>query len=222
MARAVAVACTVAVYDSLVGGIKQIVATTFAPTFIRAARAFYGGVLGLEEGRSSKTWIDWNLMGHQVVTHWASEAYRGPKHYNGVGAWVGQIEARTPWRWHARTNRALRGAVTHGSNGSTTSPCAGASGIRGAPTVSATSAYYVSMATPSLLLHILALARSLPPDADMVPVPHFGVCLAVPDFHVFADRLKKAKVPFILEPHLRFAGAPGEQWSECGGRGWWG
>src|SRR5688572_1207627 len=33
------------------------------------ARAFYGGVLGLEEGRSSDEWVDWNFYGHQVVTH---------------------------------------------------------------------------------------------------------------------------------------------------------
>jgi extradiol dioxygenase family protein len=36
-----------------------------------AARAFYGGVLGLEQGRSADHWIDWNLYGHQVVTHLA-------------------------------------------------------------------------------------------------------------------------------------------------------
>ncbi|MGW7538433.1 VOC family protein [Amycolatopsis sp. NPDC054798] len=33
------------------------------------AREFYGGVLGLPEGRSSDAWIDWNFRGHQVVTH---------------------------------------------------------------------------------------------------------------------------------------------------------
>jgi uncharacterized protein len=33
------------------------------------AEAFYGGVLGLPRGRSSDQWIDWNLGGHQVVTH---------------------------------------------------------------------------------------------------------------------------------------------------------
>ena len=33
------------------------------------ARAFYGGVLGLPEGRSSDTWIDFNLFGHQIVAH---------------------------------------------------------------------------------------------------------------------------------------------------------
>jgi uncharacterized protein len=36
-----------------------------------AARHFYGEVLGLEQGRSSETWIDWNLRGHQFVTHLA-------------------------------------------------------------------------------------------------------------------------------------------------------
>ncbi|MFF0342626.1 VOC family protein [Kribbella sp. NPDC004875] len=38
-----------------------------------AARHFYGTVLGLEQGRSSGTWIDWNLRGHQFVTHVAPE-----------------------------------------------------------------------------------------------------------------------------------------------------
>jgi extradiol dioxygenase family protein len=36
-----------------------------------AARHFYGEVLGLEQGRSSETWVDWNLRGHQFVTHLA-------------------------------------------------------------------------------------------------------------------------------------------------------
>jgi uncharacterized protein len=36
---------------------------------LAAAREFYGQVLGLEQGRSAETWIDWNLQGHQVVTH---------------------------------------------------------------------------------------------------------------------------------------------------------
>ncbi len=34
-----------------------------------AARAFYGGVLGCPEGRSDEDWVDWDLRGHQVVTH---------------------------------------------------------------------------------------------------------------------------------------------------------
>lgn len=35
------------------------------------ARAFYGGVLGCPEGRSSPHWIDFNLYGHQIVAHLA-------------------------------------------------------------------------------------------------------------------------------------------------------
>lgn len=38
---------------------------------LEAARAFYGEVLGCPQGRSSDTWIDWNLHGHQFVTHLA-------------------------------------------------------------------------------------------------------------------------------------------------------
>jgi len=34
-----------------------------------AARRFYGETLGLAQGRSAETWIDWNLEGHQFVTH---------------------------------------------------------------------------------------------------------------------------------------------------------
>jgi extradiol dioxygenase family protein len=41
---------------------------------LEAAREFYAGVLGCEEGRSSETWIDFNLYGHQIVTHLAPEA----------------------------------------------------------------------------------------------------------------------------------------------------
>ena len=36
---------------------------------IAELRAFYGQLLGLDEGRSSEEWIDWNLYGHQLVTH---------------------------------------------------------------------------------------------------------------------------------------------------------
>jgi len=39
---------------------------------LAAARGFYGGVLGCPEGRSSATWIDFDLMGHQLVVHKAA------------------------------------------------------------------------------------------------------------------------------------------------------
>ncbi|KQY09633.1 glyoxalase [Mycobacterium sp. Root135] len=36
-----------------------------------AARHFYGTVLQLDQGRSAESWVDWNLHGHQLVTHLA-------------------------------------------------------------------------------------------------------------------------------------------------------
>lgn len=34
-----------------------------------AARAFYGGLMGCAEGRSSEKWIDFDFFGHQFVVH---------------------------------------------------------------------------------------------------------------------------------------------------------
>ena len=39
---------------------------------LAAARRFYGGQLGCSEGRSSETWVDFNLHGHQIVAHLAN------------------------------------------------------------------------------------------------------------------------------------------------------
>jgi uncharacterized protein len=36
---------------------------------LSAARRFYGEVLGCPQGREDTTWVDWDLYGHQVVTH---------------------------------------------------------------------------------------------------------------------------------------------------------
>lgn len=99
------------------------------------ARDFYGGVLGLVEGRrDGNKWQDYSLEGHQIVVHWVGEDYRCPDFYNPV-------------------------------------------------------------------------------DGDEVPVPHFGLALKEEQFHALADRLRKAGVKFIIEPHVRFAGQPGEQWT---------
>lgn len=38
-----------------------------------AARHFYGELLGLPQGRRADTWVDWNLDGHQLVTHLSPE-----------------------------------------------------------------------------------------------------------------------------------------------------
>ncbi|MDQ2584990.1 VOC family protein [Saccharothrix yanglingensis] len=97
------------------------------------ARAFYGGVLGLAEGRSADAWVDWDFHGHQVVTH-VVPGGRAPRAHNPV-------------------------------------------------------------------------------DGHDVPVPHFGLLLTVDGFHELADRLRAARTEFVIEPYLRFAGEPGEQWT---------
>jgi len=40
-----------------------------------------------------------------------------------------------------------------------------------------------------------------------------GLALTVEQFHELADRVRKAGVKFIIEPHLRFEGMPGEQYT---------
>ena len=98
---------------------------------LEEARAFYGGLLGCAEGRSSAEWIDFDFMGHQIVAHLApgSGGDAGMNHVDGHG----------------------------------------------------------------------------------VPVPHFGVVLAMDDWQALADRLRAAGVRFEIEPTIRFAGKPGEQ-----------
>ena len=42
-----------------------------------AARAFYRGLLGCNEGRSAGHWVDFDFHGHQIVAHLAPEVVRG-------------------------------------------------------------------------------------------------------------------------------------------------
>ena len=48
---------------------KNLFHLAFPVSNLGAAREFYSGILGCEEGRSSDHWIDFNLFGHQIVTH---------------------------------------------------------------------------------------------------------------------------------------------------------
>jgi len=98
---------------------------------LAAARAFWSGVIGCPEGRSSAEWIDFDFYGHQIVAHLAPDA---------------------------------------------------------AP-----------------------VAASNPVDGHDVPVPHFGVVLTLADWQALADRLTAAGTEFVIEPHIRFQGQPGEQ-----------
>jgi len=101
---------------------------------IEAARTFYGDVLGFGRGRSAERWTDWNVDGHQVVTH--------------------QVDN-----------------------------------------------------------HVNAVAGTNLVDGHEVPVPHFGLVLSVPRFQELARRLTDAGTDFVIEPYVRFAGEPGEQWT---------
>jgi len=47
----------------------------------------------------------------------------------------------------------------------------------------------------------------------LVPMPHFGLVLNLPDWNTLAERLRAAGTQFVVEPHLRFEGLPGEQWT---------
>ena len=96
------------------------------------ARDFYGRVLGCTEGRSTDTWVDFDLFGHQLSLH------------------LGEPFATT-----------LTGRVGN----------------------------------------------------HMVPMPHFGLVLALPDWQAMARRLQDAQVAFVLPPQVRFEGEPGEQWT---------
>lgn len=101
---------------------------------IDVARKFYGETLGLTCGRSAERWIDWNLEGHQLVTH--------------------QVDGYT-------------------------APVAGTN----------------------------------PVDGHDVPVPHFGLVLTIDQFQALGRRLTAAGIDFVIPPHVRFAGEPGEQWT---------
>ena len=48
-------------------------------------------------------------------------------------------------------------------------------------------------------------------DGDHVPVPHFGLVLAMNDWKALAARLQSAGIEFVIAPTVRFEGEPGEQ-----------
>ncbi|EYF04934.1 VOC family protein [Chondromyces apiculatus] len=54
-------------------------------------------------------------------------------------------------------------------------------------------------------------AATNPVDGDDIPVRHFGAVLPWEAWHALRDRLRQAGTSFLVEPHIRFAGEPGEQ-----------
>ncbi len=56
----------------------------FPVTDLARARAFYGGLLGCPEGRSSDAWVDFDFFGHQIVAHLSPEEARRTAETNAV------------------------------------------------------------------------------------------------------------------------------------------
>jgi len=48
---------------------KSLFHLAFNVTDLNQTRAFYGGVLGCKEGRSTDTWVDFDFFGHQLSMH---------------------------------------------------------------------------------------------------------------------------------------------------------
>jgi len=55
------------------------------------------------------------------------------------------------------------------------------------------------------------LAQRNDVDGDAVPVRHFGVVLPMAEWQTLATRLRSQGIEFLIEPHVRFKGQPGEQ-----------
>ena len=47
----------------------------------------------------------------------------------------------------------------------------------------------------------------------LVPMPHLGLVLELPDWQAMAERLRAAATQFVLESQVRYPGEPGEQWT---------
>jgi len=83
---------------------------------LEEARDFYGTKMRLPEGRSSEQWIDFNLMGHQLVVHVNPALGKGGKvqqvgnHVDGHGVPVphfGVVLEMAQWEVFAETVRGF-------------------------------------------------------------------------------------------------------------------
>ena len=84
----------------------------FPVTSLDKARAFYGGLLGCPEGRSSKDWVDFNFYGHQIVAHLAPDeaGHRGTSAVDGDNVPVRHFGAVLPMKEWDRLADKLKAA----------------------------------------------------------------------------------------------------------------
>jgi extradiol dioxygenase family protein len=85
----------------------------FPVTDLAAARAFYGGLLGCPEGRSSPEWIDFDFFGHQIVAHLAqAETATVTNLVDGKDVPVRHFGIVLPWDdWHDLAARLRNAGV---------------------------------------------------------------------------------------------------------------
>ena len=61
------------------------------------------------------------------------------------------------------------------------------------------------------LVDSMDISQTNPVDGDEVPASHFGVILEQETWNSLSKALKESGIDFIIEPHTRFNGEPGEQ-----------
>lgn len=79
------------------------------------ARAFYGGLLGCPEGRSSPEWVDFDFYGHQIVAHLSPEevGHRSTSPVDGEDVPVRHFGAiLTLPEWHALAAKLVGAGTT--------------------------------------------------------------------------------------------------------------
>ncbi len=79
---------------------------------LKAARSFYGGVLGCEEGRSTDGWVDFDFFGNQISAHRSDEAVpaRSSGSVENVAVPMPHFGAILPWDRFQTVVDAIRAA----------------------------------------------------------------------------------------------------------------
>ena len=97
---------------------------------LQAARLFYRDILGCEEGRSSDTWVDFDLYGHQFVIHWKP---RPPQEEaSTLTRWT---DTTYPFLimasyWNGRTGKPWNAGCANNPSNSSSNPISGSKACR--------------------------------------------------------------------------------------------